>query len=96
MKSQNIAYTQSEQKQWVHGSSLKERRRNTDVKEIWENSWREMPQQVKGFNDKCCIRTGLSRNLETGSTSNRNESVVGLQMLLSVDIFVENRERILF
>ena len=61
----------------MHGSSKKKKKKKKkqrlgketnflpDMKEIWENSWREMPQQVKCFSDKCCIKTGLSRNLET-------------------------------
>ena len=68
----------------------KKKKRNTDVKEIWENSWREMPQQVKGFNDKCCIKTGLYRNFETDLQVTEMKVCGGATDAAEcVDIFVE-------
>lgn len=52
-----------------------------------------MPQQVKGFNDTCCIRTGLSRNLETDLQVTEMKVCGGATDAVEcVDIFVENRK----
>ena len=77
---------------WQQLKKKKRRRRNTDVKEIWENSWREIPQQVKCFSDKCYIKTGLSRNLETDLQVTEMKVCGGAtDGVECVDIFVENR-----
>ena len=49
-----------------------------------------MPQQVKGFNDKCCIKTGLYRNFETDLQVTEMKVCGGATDAAEcVDIFVE-------
>ena len=50
-----------------------------------------MPQQVKGSNDKCCIRTGLSRNLETDLQVTEMKVCGGARDAVEcLDMFIEN------